>query len=191
VENRRLEDLVPYFLSAEEGRYKSTQLKGDEETMAKKLVIPWELKADFRLRGWTGILKGFLYAIREEYGADATLKLYEKVSKMGDRYKNLTNTIKTIFKIEGNDAKTIGEWFDIWLELIGSEYTVLERTKTIDRKKITKCWFKTGYEDICDWDFKYFVNPIVKTLNPKATAEHIKNMCAGDSYCEFVTRIDE
>jgi len=51
--------------------------------MAKKVVIPWELKADFRLRAWSSILKGFLYAIREEYGADASLKLYENVSKMG------------------------------------------------------------------------------------------------------------
>jgi hypothetical protein len=159
--------------------------------MAKKVVIPWELKADFRLRAWSSILKGFLYAIREEYGADASLKLYENVSKMGDRYKNLTNTIKTIFKIEGNDAKTIGEWFDIWLELIGSEYTILERSKTINRNRITKCPFKTGYEDISNWDFKYFVNPIVKTLNPKATIEQTKNMCAGDPYCAFVTRIEE
>lgn len=159
--------------------------------MTKKLVIPWELKADIRMRGWSSILNGFMYEIREEYGAVAALKMYERICKRDDRIKNLTNTIKTIFKIEGNDAETIGKWFDIWFELVGMEYTWPERTKTFTRNKITKCPFKTGYEDISEWDFKYFTNTIVKTLNPKATVEQTKNMCAGDPYCEFITKTEE
>ena len=158
--------------------------------MTKKMVIPWELKADFRLKGWTSILKGFLYAIREEYGADAALKMYERVSEMGDRHKNLTNTIRTIFKIEGNDAETIAKWFDIWLELCGYEYTILERSKTVTRFKVTKCPFKTGYEDISDWEL-IFRNNISKAINPKATVERLKGMCVGDPYCEHVFKIEE
>jgi hypothetical protein len=158
--------------------------------MSKKVAIPWELKADFRLKGWTSILKGFLYAIREKYGADEALKMYERVGEMDDRHKNLTNSIKTIFKIEGNDIETIAKWFDIWWELTGEEYTWLERSKTIARSKITQCPFKTGYEDISEWELIFRKN-ISKAINPKAIVERPKAMCAGDPYCEHVFKIEE
>ena len=47
--------------------------------MAKKVSIPWELKYKFAQGGWTTLLKGFLYEIREEYGAAAALKIYERL----------------------------------------------------------------------------------------------------------------
>ena len=136
------------------------------------------------------MLKGFLYAIRERYGADAALEIYEKVSKMDDRIKNMSQTLLNVFKIEGNDAETIGKWYEIWWELAGAECTWLERSKTSIRQKISKCPFKTEPEDISKWD-SIFLNIVVKSINPKATGERPKAMCEGDPYCEFVYKIKE
>ena len=158
--------------------------------MTKKVVIPWELKYDFAMKSNASVVKGFLYAIREEYGADAVLKLYERVCRMDNRIEKLTHTLITIFKLEGNDAETIGQWWDIWGELYGHEYTILERSKTISRVKYTKCPWTTQPKDISDWALIY-VNIVNKTINPKATLERPKAMCAGDPYCEYITRIEE
>ena len=155
-----------------------------------KMVIPWELKADYRLKSNVSVFKRFLYAIREEYGADAVLKLYDRVCRMDDRIKKLANSLLTIFKLEGTNAETIGQWFDIWNELNGMEVTMLERSKTINRTKITKCPFRTEPKDFSDWDI-IFHSIVDKTINPKATVERPKGMCAGDPYCEYVDRIEE
>jgi len=182
---------VFFVLSAEEGRHTSTQFKGDEENMAGKVVIPWELKYKFAFGAWTSILKGFMYAIRKKYGAAAALEIYEMVAKMDDRIKNMTQILKDVFKIEGNDMVAMQKWWDIWYELTGIEVTWLERSKTCNRNKITKCPFKMESKDLSDWDLTIFTNVVTKALNPKATTEQHKNMCAGDPYCEFVTRIEE
>ena len=158
--------------------------------MAEKVEIPWETKYKFAMGGYSGVAKGFLELIREEYGAAAALKLYEKLVKKDDRIKNLTNTILTAFNLKGNDVETIGKWFDIWLELCGAEYTTLERSKTFNRMKVTMCPFKTEPKDISDWEL-IFSNMVVKTINPKATVEQPKTMCAGDPYCEVVHKIEE
>ncbi len=70
------------------------------------------------------------------------------------------------------------------------EYTILERSKTINRIKVTKCPWKTEPKDISDWVL-IFNNIVNKTINPKATLERPKAMCAGDSYCEYVWKIEE
>ena len=158
--------------------------------MAKKVTIPWELKYKFAVGGWTSGYKGWLYAVREEYGAAAALKLYERVQKMDNRVKNFTETVLKVFNLKGNDAETIGEFWDIWDELCGFEYTVLERSKTITSVKITKCPWKTEPIDISDWAL-IFVNLATKTINPKATVERPKGMCAGDPHCEYVYKIEE
>lgn len=158
--------------------------------MVQKLAIPMEFKYELAMRGWNTMLKGFMYVIREEYGATAALKLVEKFFKMDDRLKNLANFIKNVFKIEGNDVETIMKWLDIWFEICGFEYTWLEQSKTLGRNKITKCPFKTGYKDLSDWCL-IWNNIIYETLNPKVTLEAIKQMCAGDPYCEFVTKMKE
>ena len=91
--------------------------------MAKKLETPCaaskrgltcEMKLDFNKGGYTSFVKGFISAIRERYGAAAALEMYDKVMKMEDRIKNMTITIKNGFQLQGNDAETIGEWFDIY-----------------------------------------------------------------------------
>ena len=109
---------------------------------------------------------------------------------MGDRIKNLTNFFLTTFKLEGNDCETIGKWWDIWNELMGQETIILERSKTINRARITKCPVKTEYKDINEWDL-IFNNIVAKTINPKITVERPKGMCAGDPYCEFIYKIEE
>jgi hypothetical protein len=157
---------------------------------APKRGIPWELKYDFAMKGYASASRGFMYAIREKYGAAALLEIYEMVSKMGDRAKNFTNTIRTIFNLEGNDAETIGQFFDIFIELTGMDAIILERSKTINRVKFTKCPWKTDHKDISDWAL-IWRNRITKTINPKATLERPKGMCAGDPYCEYVWRIKE
>ena len=158
--------------------------------MAKKIGIPWEFKYRLAMRGWSSILVGFMYAIREEYGADAALKIIERLYKMDDRVKNLVNFIKDVFKIEGNDVETIAQWIDIWDELTGIEATWLERSKTFARGKITKCPWKTGYKDLSDYVLIWF-NIVVKTINPKIACERPKGMCAGDPYCEYIYKLEE
>ena len=157
---------------------------------APKRGLPWELKYKYAMGGYIGSFKAFLYAIREEYGAAAVLKIYERVATMDDRIKNFTNLIKNVFKLEGNDAETIGEWIDIWNEMMENEVTILERSKTIERRKHTNCPWQTGPKDISGWAL-ILENIIVKTINPKATVERPKAMCAGDPYCEYVYKIEE
>ena len=160
--------------------------------MAKKVEVPMETKYKFAIGGYQGVFKGFMHALQERDGGDATLKLYETVCKKGDRVKNVTNTLLETFKIEGNDMEAIAKWHEIWWELVspGMERTDLERSKTIWRNKITKCPWKTDYKDISDW-YLIFENIAVKTINPKATVERPKAMCAGDPYCEYVIKIEE
>jgi len=158
--------------------------------MAKEVVIPWELKYKFALGGWASILKGFFYAIRKKYSATAALETYEIVARMDDRVKNMTKTILNVFKLDGNDIETISKWFDIWHALTGMESTTLELSNTLVRARITKCPFKMEAIDLSDWDLKFFTGLVTKTINPKATVEQPKNMCAGDPYCEFVIKIE-
>ena len=182
-----------YIVKIEE----STQLKGEQEPMAKKLETPcatpkrglsWRLKSDFAIRNFTDFIRGFKYAVREKYGAAASLEIHEKYVKKGA--KNITNTIRTIFKIEGNDMEALDKWWDIWWEFWGHEGIILERSKTMSRSKITKCVWKTEHKDISDWALP-FCNIVNKTINPKVTLERPKAMCAGDPYCEYITRIEE
>jgi hypothetical protein len=158
--------------------------------MAKKIAIPWELKYKYAMGGWASLLKGFLYEIREEYGAAKALKIYERLCKRDDRVRNMTKGILTAFNIEGNDADTIGKWWEIWSEINDQEYIMLEQSKTIRRSKITKCPWKTGLKDISEWALK-FNNIVIKTINPKATVERPKAMCEGDPHCEYVWKIEE
>jgi len=158
--------------------------------MAKKLVIPWELKADIRMKGWASILKGLMYEIQEEFGALAALKMYERLCKREDRIKNLTNSIIEIFKIEGDDAETISKWWDIYWELTGIEGSTLELSKTFWRCRITKCPFKTEPKDISKWVLP-MINIIAKTINHEVTVERPIGMCEGDPYCEYVYKVED
>ena len=158
--------------------------------MAKKMPIPMELRYSFALGAWTSMHKGFLYALREKYGAAAALEIFERAYEMGDRVKNLTNTLLTIFNLQDNDAVTIGEVLDIWDEFTGIDSTILERSKTINRRKVAKCPFKTEPTDLSDWNLP-FINILTKTINPKVTFERPKGMCAGDPYCEYVWKLEE
>ncbi len=158
--------------------------------MAEKLEIPVEIKYQFAAGAFADTAKGFLYAYRKKYGAEATLEFFEMWCKDEDRVKNLTNTILKIFKIEGNDAETFAKWFEIWDELSGKESSLLELSKTIARIKVTKCPFKLDYEDLNEIR-SIMINIVAKTINPKATVECPKGMCAGDPYCEYVWRIEE
>lgn len=158
--------------------------------MAKKVLIPLELKYDWALRAYSSVHKGYLYAIRKKYGATEALEIYKELITMGDRMKNFTNFLLTTFKIQGNDAETIARWWDVYQELAGIEATNLELSKTFSRAKVTNCPFKTEYKDLSDWCL-IFADLINKTINPKANTEAIKQMCAEDTYCEFVYKIEE
>ena len=131
-----------------------------------------------------------MYEIREKYGEAEAIEMYARICKRDDRVKNMTNSILKAFKIEGHDAETIAKWHDIWHELIGTEYTWLERSNTIARCKITKCAFKLAPKDLNNHSFS-FENIVVKTINPKATFERPKGMCKGDPYCEYIWKIEE
>ena len=163
---------------------------GEDETMSKEVVIPWELKYKFVRGMMTTLFKRFMYEIREECGAATALKIHERLNRRDDRIKNMTYTLRDVFNIEGNDIETIDRWYNIYWDLTGIEGTSLELSKTHGRVKITKCPFKTGYKDISDWCLN-FNNIIIKTINPKTILERVKGMCAGDPYCEFVWKIEE
>ncbi|WP_287584184.1 hypothetical protein [Candidatus Borrarchaeum sp.] len=158
--------------------------------MTEKISIPLLLKHDFTLRAYSSIVKGFLYAIREKHGGNEALETYLRVCTMDDRIKNLTNALLDIFQLKGSDAETIGKWFEVWFELTAFEYAILEQSKTSSRVKVTKCPFKTEPKDLSDWAL-IFTNLVSKTINPKATVERPKAMCAGDSYCEYIWKIEE
>jgi len=158
--------------------------------MAKKISIPLELKYDFAMRGYASFVAGILHAIREKYGSAEALEMYERALTIGDRIKILINRLLTIFKIEGNDAEAIAKWWDIWFELCGIEVTWLERESLNVRGKVTKCPWKIELRELSD-RCSIFNNLVIKTINPKATFERPKGMCAGDPYCEFVTKIEE
>jgi hypothetical protein len=140
---------------------------GKEDIMTRKIGVSLEFKYEIALKGWCSMIAGFLYVIREEFDAATALKLIEKLFKRDDRVKNLTNNLRTIFKIEGNDAKTMLDWFETFHEILGTEYTIPEQSKTIFRQKITKCPFKTGYKDVSEW-CKIWSDIVYKTINPKA-----------------------
>jgi hypothetical protein len=159
--------------------------------MSKKMAIPWELKYKFAHGGWTSLFKGVMYEYRERFGAEAALDFFVKAAwKRADRVKNMSNILKEVFKVEGNDAEAIAKWREIYWEIIGTDYTWLERSKTLCRVKITKCAWQTELKDISDWAVIYN-SIIVKNINPKATVERPKAMCAGDPHCEYIYRIEE
>ena len=158
---------------------------------ATKKGLPWELKYKFVRGQMTTLFKGFMYVIREKFGAATALELAERMWKFDDRNKKMTTTLKDVFNIEGNDINTIMTWWEIFYELVGVEATWLEMTKTIARLKITECpWSTPDPKDINGWEI-IFNSLITKTINPKATVERPKAMCAGDPYCEYVWRIEE
>ena len=158
--------------------------------MTEKLSIPLLLKHEFTMRMYSSLIKGFLYAIREKYGAAASLEIYERVCTMDDRVRKLTKSLLDVFQLKGNDIETTGNWFKIFWELTGWEYTWLEQSNKMSRVKITKCPFKTEPKDISDWA-KIFNYIVTKTINPKINLERPKGMCAGDPYCEYVWNIEE
>ena len=142
--------------------------KNDETPFpAPKKGIPWELKYKYAMGGWTSVFKGFLYEVREKCGEAEAIEMYERICKRDNRVKNMTNTIKDVFNIEGNDAETIAKWWDIWMEITGQEAIWFERSKTKSRNRITRCPFKTAYKDISD-RCDVFVNIVNKSINPKA-----------------------
>lgn len=172
---------------------------GDEDIMHTKLEtpcaapkrgLPWELKYNFLMNTYPDFLKGILYANRKKFGGATAVDIYERVCKLGDRTANSVRTILKVFKIEGNDAETWGQWMDVWNELGGWKATIIERSKTIDRRKITKCSFVTEHMDVSEWDVR-FCTIAAKTINEKAIFEMPKTMCEGDPYCEFIFRIEK
>jgi len=156
--------------------------------MAEKLEIPWETKYKFAVGGYHAAITGFLSLISEEFGADATYKLYERFCKENDRIKHLVEIIQNVFKIDGNDLDAVGKWWDIFYELYGTEAQDLEQSTTLTRNKITKCPWKIEGKGIDDWCM-IFSDIVYETINPKATIEKVKGMCNGDSYCEFVSKL--
>lgn len=159
--------------------------------MSKEVVLPWELKYNYVRGMLTTLFKGFMYEIREEFGAATALKIYEKLNKRNDRIKRMTKTFMEVFKLEGNDAETIGRFLDIYTGIIGSDSTTIERSKTISRARVTKCAWKTEPTDISSWCPNLLISLIVETINPEATIERPKGMCAGDPYCEWIFKTEE
>ena len=159
--------------------------------MAKKMPIPWELKYNFVKGMVTTLFKSVMYEYRAKHGAAAALEFYEGVWKREDRVKNLTNVIRDVFKIDGNDIEALQTWWKIYNDLLGMHFTILELSKTHSRVRYpTGCAWATEPEDISDWCF-IFSKIINTTINPNATMERVKGICEGDPYCEYVWRIEE
>ena len=156
-----------------------------------KRGLPWELKYNYVRGQMTTLMKGFLYAIREEYGAAAALKIAEKMWKFNDRVKNMINTLLNVFEIQGNDLEKLAEFWDVYFEIQGTEAIILERSKTISRNKITKCpWSTPDPQDINVWCERW-ADTVSESINPKISNKRLKGMCAGDPYCEYVSKLEE
>ena len=158
---------------------------------ATKRGLPWEIKYNYVRGMLTTLFKGFMHEIREEYGAAGALKIYERFNQRSDRFKKMATTLKNVFNIEGDDIEAIMTWWEIFYELTGMEATWLEVTNTLARVKITRCpWSAPDPKDISSWSI---INSrmINRAINPKATLERPKGMCAGDPYCEYVMKIEE
>ena len=159
--------------------------------MSKKIGIPWELKYKYVRGMMTTLFKGVMYVIREKFGAATALEIAERFWKYDDRIKNMTITLKDVFKIEGNNIEAIQKWWETYWEITGMEGTWLEVTKTYYKLRITKCpWSIPDPKDISGWS-KILVGIINKAINQKATTERPKGMCAGDPHCEYIVRIEE
>jgi hypothetical protein len=169
--------------------------------MAKKLEtpypmhkrgIPWEFKYRFVRGQQITLLKGFMRAIRTKFDAATAFEIYKMVGTTDERNKKMTTTLRDVFKIKGNDIEAMMTWWEIFYELLGIEATWLEVTNKIARYKVTVCpWSTPDPEDISGgycFIFEDFVN---KIINPKATTERPKGMCAGDPYCEYIYKIEE
>ena len=154
------------------------------------MSIPLEFKYGYAMGGWTEASKELLLLVREKYGAAAALEIFDMVCNEGERVKKLTTAIRTLFNLEENDAETLGEVLDIWDEFTGIDSTILDRSNTINRRKVTKCPWVTAPRDLSEW-FLPFYSIVTKTINPKATLERPKAMCAGDPYCEYTWKIEE
>ena len=165
-------------------------MKLETPCAAPKRGIPWDLKYNFAMKGFEDFFRGLMYAIREKYGAAVTLEIFDRWVNDGDRVKDLTNNLRTIFDLKGNDCVTIGEVLDVWDEVCGYESFVIERSPTIYRRKVTKCPWTVKYKDVGNYAW-YFKDQMGKGVNPKATLEMPKKMCAGDSYCDYIWRIEE
>ena len=165
--------------------------KAETPYPAPKIGLPWELKCKFARGQVTTLFKGFMHVIREKFGAAIALEIAEGVWKYKDRMKNMINTIKDVFKIEGNDIEAIINWWNIWFEHTGIEATWLEVTDKSARWKINVCpWNSPDPEDLSGW-CEIFCNTIEKIINPKVIHERPVGMCSGDPYCEHITRIEE
>lgn len=155
-----------------------------------KRGIPWELKYKYAIDGYSAILKAFMYGIREKYGAQAAIEMKERIDNMDNRVRRFVTGVIKIFNIEGNDATTIGEVFDVWNELCGQDVIVLERSKTTNSVKVNKCPWTTEPKDLSGW-CNSFMNLVGKTINPKTTLEFPQSLCAGDTSCDIVWKIKE
>jgi hypothetical protein len=175
------------------------QSKGEELPIFNKLDTPcaspkrgisWELKYNFAMRNFTDFAKGYVHANRDKYGPSAALEIFDLNCKEGDRVKNLSKLIQQIFNLDGIDAVTIGEVIDVWDEICGYENIIIERSESVNRRKVTKCPWTVKYKDVGNYAW-YFKDQMGKGVNPKATLEMPKKMCAGDPYCDYIWRIEE
>ena len=158
---------------------------------APKIGLPLELKYKYVRGMMTTLFKGIMYVIREKFGAATALEIAEGFWRYDDRIPKMTRNLKNIFKIEGNDPEAILKWWNLYFEHVGIEATWLEVNKTFIRWKVTECpWSTPDPKDISGW-CEIFCNIVDKTINPKAIHERPKGMCAGDPYCEHITRIEE
>jgi hypothetical protein len=159
--------------------------------LVKKFSIPWELKYKYVKGMLTTVFKGFMYEIRTKFDAATALEIYEMVQKRDKRVENMVNALKDVFNIEGNGIEAISTFLQIWFELTGWEVTWFDQLKTFIRFKCPLgCAWMTKPEDLSEW-FLVISNIFVKSINPKAIIVRHIGMCAGDSSCEYIIKLEE
>jgi hypothetical protein len=154
--------------------------------------IPVETRWAIATKGLTGALTAHLQAIYSIAGKEKYAEVIRQIwTQIGQASAELVKSLG----MHGDNAKAAAEaGAAICICAMGPEYTIEELVISTDKTimKITECpWWNRMKEfgishdllSACDnvfWDF------FVKSLNPRVTMKHGKQMHLGDPYCEWI-----
>lgn len=154
--------------------------------------IPADAKWGMAAKGLTGALSAHLNAIHELAGKEKYAELMSRIwSQIG---KGSAEEIKASGAPADNAKQVAEAGVAVCMAAMGPEYTIEQVEADDDRTvmKIIECPWNNRLKDFgtkndimsaCD---VAFWKEFVKTLNPKVTMRHGKQMHMGAPYCEWI-----
>jgi hypothetical protein len=194
--------------SAEEGRTISTQIKGEEETMAgmfelfEKTLgkISDDIKWKSAYESYVGSICGYDLTMAEVLGMDKWQEIHDNL--WGEGGKFTYPQVKEAFNITVENAIDAANLAAIVATLgHGPRYEteVIEETPKRAVYRYTKCpWWDTyqafGAKPehiVCHGGHDRFVGDGITAVNPKIKHKLVKSMPRGDPYCEVIFELEE